>query len=135
MTWITCWIVGFSYIIGDLKLLVQLLIYHFQTSIDLCTRTLDEDSLDHLASLLHCINLVVKSFTQSKYQSSVNGDKIAAIDEDVFLYVKVFFELFPIQSPKHSPMKVCFYLNGNVFHSYVMFIWLYFNCVFVGGKW
>jgi len=101
--------VGFSHIITKLKDLVPVLVNSFQefTTLFNARENLEGKSFGCMASILHSIDLIVRSFVygigkKSECTSSQGGGNVAVWDVSVSsAFLKKLFPLFPLD-PRHG---------------------------------
>jgi len=107
--------VGFSYIIKNLKDLVPALINSFLEFIPLIhsMESLEGKSYGCMASILHCIDLIVRSIAygndkKSESRSSLGGPDVAIWDVTISsVLFKKLFPLFPLNPADHLSARVC----------------------------
>ncbi|KAK8466466.1 hypothetical protein PHAVU_008G104000 [Phaseolus vulgaris] len=106
---------GFSYIIKNLKDLVPALINSFLEFIPLIhsMESLEGKSYGCMASILHCIDLIVRSIAygndkKSESQSSLGGPDVAIWDVTISsVLFKKLFPLFPLNPADHLSARDC----------------------------
>jgi len=91
--------------------LVKVLVHRFRELTIEANDLHDKNAFDHLASLLNGINLIVCSFTKSKYQDSVDGAKVDVWEEEVSVYFRNLFDSFPLRLISQPTDKVHIYIH------------------------